>query len=58
MHSHLIPDVDRGEKLQDRLSDIHRELLPDEDDPENFHRDGGDDWDGRCGHGGRGRGKG
>ena len=44
VHSHLIPDVDRGERLQDRLSSIRRELLPDEDDPENFQRDRGDDW--------------
>ena len=42
MHRHLIPDVDRGEILQDRLSSIRRELLPDEDDPENLHRDRGD----------------
>ena len=44
VHSHLIPGVDRGERLQGRLSDIRRELLPDEDDPENLHRDRGDDW--------------
>ena len=44
VHSHLIPDVDREERLQDRLSDIRRELLPDEDDPENLHRNKGDDW--------------
>ena len=44
VHSHLVPDVDRGERLQDHLSGIRRELLPDEDDPGNFHRDRGDDW--------------
>ena len=44
VHSHFIPDVDRGERLQDRRSDKRRELLPDEDDPENLHRDRGDDW--------------
>ena len=43
MHSHFIPDVDRGERLQGRLSEIRRELLPDEDDPENLDGDRGDD---------------
>ena len=43
VHSHLIPDVDRGERFQDGLSDIRRELLPDKDDPEDLHRDRGDD---------------
>ena len=38
VHSYLIPDVYRGKILQDRLSDICRELLPDEDDPDNLHR--------------------
>lgn len=44
VHRHHIQRIDRGERLPDRLSDIRRDLIPDNDVPESLNRGEGGDW--------------
>ena len=44
VHRHHVQGVDKGERLQDHLSHIRREIIPDDDGPESLHRGKGKDW--------------